>query len=200
MTMPLSTAELRRYGRHLALPEVGPDGQAALKRARVVLVGAGGLGSPIALYLAAAGVGSIGLVDDDVVDLSNLQRQILYGEADLGRPKLEAAAARLAEVNPHTAVEAHPVRLTSANALEILGRYDIVVDGSDNFPTRYLVNDACVLLGKPDVYGSIFRFEGQVAVFWALAAPATAACSPSRRRRDWCRRASRAECWGSCRG
>lgn len=167
----LSAAELRRYGRHLVLPEVGVAGQERLKRARVALVGMGGLGSPVALYLAAAGVGTLGLIDDDVVEESNLQRQVLYGQPDLGRTKLEVAAERLTAINPHLALEPHPVRLTSANALQILGAYDLVVDGSDNFPTRYLVNDACVLLGKADVYGSIFRFEGQAAVFWGARGP-----------------------------
>jgi len=178
LSLPESTAatslgpeEIRRYARHLILPEVGVAGQERLKRARVLLVGAGGLGSPAALYLAAAGVGTLGLVDFDVVDESNLQRQILYGQADVGRPKLEAAAERLADVNPHVEIVPHAARLDSGNALEILAGYDVVVDGSDNFPTRYLVNDACVLSGKPNVYGSIFRFEGQVAVFWGRRGP-----------------------------
>ena len=163
--LPLSPAELGRYARHLALPEVGPEGQARLKAARVLIVGAGGLGSPVALYLAAAGVGTIGLVDFDQVDASNLQRQILYGESDLGRRKTDAAAARLEDLNPHVRILRHDLRLDSDNALEVIAGYDIVVDGTDNFPTRYLVNDACVLLGKPYVYGSILRFEGQVSVF-----------------------------------
>ena len=167
----LSPEEIRRYGRHLTLPEVGPEGQRRLKAARVLLVGAGGLGSPLGLYLAAAGIGTLGLVDFDVVDESNLQRQVLYGVSDVGRPKLEAAAERLGEINPHVEVVPHAVRLSSENALDVLDGYDVVVDGSDNFPTRYLVNDACVLLGKPDVYGSIFRFEGQVAVFWGAHGP-----------------------------
>jgi adenylyltransferase/sulfurtransferase len=162
---------MRRYGRHLALPEVGAAGQAKLKASKVLIVGAGGLGSPAALYLAAAGVGTLGLVDGDRVEESNLQRQVLYGQSDVGRPKLEAAAARLAEVNPLVRLELHSTRLCSGNALEILRDYDVVVDGSDNFPTRYLVNDACVLLGKPDVYGSIQRFEGQAAVFWGARGP-----------------------------
>ena len=161
----LTSAESLRYARHLVMPEVGPAGQAKLKAARVLVVGAGGLGSPVSLYLAAAGVGTLGLVDFDDVDASNLQRQVLYGESDLGRPKLEAAAERLRDLNPHVDVVLHEARLTSANALEILAGYDIVVDGTDNFPTRYLVNDACVLLGKRNVYGSILRFEGQVSVF-----------------------------------
>jgi molybdopterin/thiamine biosynthesis adenylyltransferase/rhodanese-related sulfurtransferase len=165
MTPTLTTDEIQRYARHLILPDVGMDGQARLKAARVLVVGAGGLGSPVALYLAAAGVGTLGVVDFDVVDVSNLQRQILHGTADVGRSKLESARARLLDVNPFVRVETHETRLTSANALEIIGGYDIVVDGTDNFATRYLSNDACVLLGKPNVYGSIFRFEGQASVF-----------------------------------
>jgi sulfur-carrier protein adenylyltransferase/sulfurtransferase len=161
----LSRDELRRYSRHLILPDVGLDGQRRLKAARVLLVGAGGLGSPAALYLAAAGVGTLGIVDFDVVDESNLQRQVLHGTAAVGRPKIDSARERLADLNPHVRVEAHETRLTSANALDILGRYDIIVDGTDNFATRYLTNDACVLLAKPNVYGSVFRFEGQASVF-----------------------------------
>ncbi|MEX2570675.1 MAG: molybdopterin-synthase adenylyltransferase MoeB [Gemmatimonadota bacterium] len=168
---PLSPEESLRYARHLILPEVGPAGQARLKRSRVLCVGAGGLGSPVALYLAAAGVGKIGLVDFDVVDASNLQRQIIHGTADIGRSKLESARASLQDINPHVDVSLHPVRLSSENALDILADYDVVVDGTDNFPTRYLVNDACVLLGKPYVYGSVFRFEGQNAVFAAEDGP-----------------------------
>ena len=167
----LSPAELSRYARHLILPEVGREGQERLKAARVLIVGAGGLGSPVALYLAAAGVGRLGLVDFDSVDVSNLQRQILYGASDVGRSKLEAASVRLRETNPHVEVQPHVCRLDSSNALEILEPYDVIVDGTDNFATRYLVNDACVLLGKPNVYGSIFRFEGQVSVFWGDRAP-----------------------------
>lgn len=163
--MELNHEEIRRYSRHLILPEVGLAGQKRLKAARVLCVGAGGLGSPIAMYLAAAGIGRIGLVDFDAVDLSNLQRQLLHGTADVGRSKLASAQARIGALNPHVEVVTHEVRLTSANALEIIGQYDIVVDGTDNFPTRYLTNDACVLLGKPNVYGSIFRFEGQASVF-----------------------------------
>jgi len=161
----LSSAELLRYARHLALPGVGEAGQQRLKHARVLLVGVGGLGSPAALYLAAAGVGTIGLLDDDRVDVSNLQRQVLYGTAAVGTPKVDAAVARLRDLNPETTLERYPVRLTSENALDLLRSYDVIIDGSDNFPTRYLVNDACVLLGKPDVYGAILRFEGQVSVF-----------------------------------
>lgn len=161
----LSHQEILRYSRHLILPDVGVEGQERLKAARVLVVGAGGLGSPVALYLAAAGVGTLGLVDFDVVDATNLQRQILHGTAAIGTPKLESAAARLRDLNPHVRVETIDTRLTSADALDVLRPYDIVVDGTDNFPTRYLVNDACVLLGKPNVYGAIFRFEGQASLF-----------------------------------
>lgn len=167
----LSHAEVLRYSRHLLLPEVGLAGQRKLKAARVLTIGAGGLGSPLSLYLAAAGVGTIGIVDFDVVDLTNLQRQIVHGTSTLGRPKLESAEARLTDVNPNVRIEKHDTRLTSENALEIVGAYDIVADGTDNFPTRYLVNDACVLLGKPNVYGSIFRFEGQASLFYAKEGP-----------------------------
>jgi sulfur-carrier protein adenylyltransferase/sulfurtransferase len=171
-TLPeLSRGELLRYGRHLLLPEVGMEGQQRLKAARVLLVGAGGLGSPAALYLAAAGVGTLGLVDFDVVDATNLHRQILHGTADVGRSKLDSAVERLGAVNPHVSLIRHEVRLAAGNALEILQGYDLVVDGSDNFPTRYLVNDACVLLGIPLVYGAIHRFEGQVAVFDGRTGP-----------------------------
>ena len=169
--MDLSRDELLRYSRHLILPDVGLDGQQRIKAARVLLVGAGGLGSPAALYLAAAGVGTIGLVDFDVVDVSNLQRQVLHGTAAVGRPKLESARARIADLNPNVNVETYETRLTSENALEILGGYDVIVDGTDNFATRYLVNDACVLLGKPNVYGSIFRFDGQASVFCTTDGP-----------------------------
>jgi adenylyltransferase/sulfurtransferase len=161
----LSNDEILRYSRHLILPEVGLEGQRRLKSARVLLVGAGGLGSPVALYLAAAGVGTLGLVDFDVVDLTNLQRQVVHGTRDVGRPKLASAGDRIRDINPHVAVEPFETRLTSANALDIVREFDLVVDGADNFPTRYLVNDACVLTGRPNVYGSIFRFEGQASVF-----------------------------------
>jgi adenylyltransferase/sulfurtransferase len=161
----LSREELVRYARHLVLGEVGRDGQERLKAARVLLVGAGGLGSPAGLYLAAAGVGTLGVVDADRVDLSNLQRQILHGDADLGRPKVDSARERMLGVNPHVAVRTHRERLTSANALDLLADYDLVVDGSDNFPTRYLVNDAGVLTGTPVAYGAILRWEGQVSLF-----------------------------------
>jgi len=167
----LSPEELRRYARHLVLPHVGIEGQRRLKAARVLLIGVGGLGSPAALYLAAAGVGTLGLVDQDAVDLSNLQRQVLHGTGAVGTSKLASAEARLWDLNPGVAIERHETHLTAANALAILGAYDVIVDGSDNFPTRYLVNDACGLLGKPDVYGSIHRFDGQVSVFWAERGP-----------------------------
>ena len=167
----LSNEELERYSRHLILPEVGVDGQLKLKNARVLLVGTGGLGAPMALYLSAAGVGTLGLVDFDVVDRSNLQRQVIHGTSDVGRKKIDSAAASIAEINPNVKVVRHEVALTSENALDILKDYDIVADGTDNFPTRYLVNDACVLLGKPNVYGSIFRFEGQASVFATEDAP-----------------------------
>jgi adenylyltransferase/sulfurtransferase len=165
----LSHAEIRRYSRHLIVPEVGLEGQKKLKASSVLLIGAGGLGSPLALYLAAAGVGRIGIVDFDVVDESNLQRQVLHGTSAVGTSKLESARARILDINPHVRVETYNSPLTSENALQILRPYDVIVDGTDNFPTRYLVNDACVLLGKPNVYGSIFRFEGQASVFWARA-------------------------------
>lgn len=160
-----SEPERSRYARHFTLPEVGIEGQRRLKSARVLCLGAGGLGSPVAMYLAAAGVGEIGIVDDDRVDLSNLQRQLLHGTGDLGRPKTESAAARLAEINPEVRVVAHATRLTAANAAALAEPYDLIVDGTDNFPTRYLSNDLAVLTGKPNVYGSIYRFEGQVSVF-----------------------------------
>ncbi|MBI3912028.1 MAG: molybdopterin-synthase adenylyltransferase MoeB [Armatimonadetes bacterium] len=167
----LSNEEILRYGRHLIMPEVGLEGQKRLKAARVLLVGTGGLGSPLGMYLAAAGVGTLGLVDFDVVDFSNLQRQVIHGTKDVGRPKLHSARARILDINPHCNVELYETILTSQNALEIIGEYDMVIDGTDNFPTRYLVNDACVLLGKPNVYGSIFRFTGQCSVFWAEHGP-----------------------------
>jgi molybdopterin/thiamine biosynthesis adenylyltransferase/rhodanese-related sulfurtransferase len=167
----LTPDEIRRYARHIVMPEVGLEGQKRLKQARVLLVGAGGLGSPASLYLAAAGVGTIGLVDFDAVEFSDLQRQIIHGTRDVGRSKLDSARDRLLDVNPEITIEGHQIRLRSDNALEILGRYDVIVDASDNFPTRYLVNDACVLLDKPDVYGSIFRFEGQLSVFYAEEGP-----------------------------
>jgi molybdopterin/thiamine biosynthesis adenylyltransferase/rhodanese-related sulfurtransferase len=163
--MNLDNEEIRRYSRHLILPEVGMAGQKKLKAASVLCIGAGGLGSPIAMYLAAAGIGRIGLVDFDTVDFSNLQRQILHGTEDVGRPKADSAKETLNSINPNCQIDVHKTMITSENAMELVGDYDIVVDGTDNFPTRYLTNDACVLLGKPNVYGSIFRFEGQASVF-----------------------------------
>src|SRR3974390_425925 len=167
----LSKDEILRYSRHLIMPEVGMEGQTRLKQARVLCIGAGGLGSPLAMYLGAAGVGTIGIVDFDVVDFTNLQRQIIHGTADVGRKKLASAADTLREINPNVDVRKFETKLTSANALELFGEFDIIVDGTDNFPTRYLVNDACVLTGKPNVYGSIFRFEGQASVFYAKEGP-----------------------------
>src|SRR6058998_925562 len=161
----LSNDEIKRYSRHLIMPEVGMDGQRKLKAAKVLCIGAGGLGSPAAMYLAAAGVGTLGMVDFDVVDFSNLQRQILHGTPDVGRSKLASAKDRLNAINPEVRIETYETALSSQNALELFAPYDIIVDGTDNFPTRYLVNDACVLLGKPNAYGSIFRFEGQASVF-----------------------------------
>src|SRR5437763_2313080 len=170
-SVSLSPQEVARYSRHLIMPEVGMDGQKRLKAGSVLLIGAGGLGSPLGLYLAAAGVGRIGLVDFDVVDFSNLQRQVLHGTADVGRPKLQSARERIQAINPEVRVDPYETRLSSGNALTILGPYDVVIDGTDNFPTRYLVNDACVLLGKPNVYGSIFRFDGQASVFYPGRGP-----------------------------
>ena len=168
---PFRADQYERYKRHLALPEFGAEAQQALLASRVLLIGAGGLGCPLAQYLAAAGVGTLGIVDFDVIDASNLQRQVLYGTGDVGRPKAEVARERILALNPDVKVEVHAVRLASDNALAILGDYDVVVDGTDNFPTRYLANDACVLLGKPNVHGSIFRFEGQATVFDARRGP-----------------------------
>jgi len=167
----LSNEEIARYSRHLIMPEVALDGQKKLKQAKVLTIGAGGLGSPLALYLAAAGVGTVGIVDFDVVDESNLQRQIIHGTSDLGRPKLESARDRIKDINPNVKVETFGEPLSSENALEIFEDFDVIVDGTDNFPTRYLVNDASVLTGKPNVYGSIFRFEGQASVFYAEQGP-----------------------------
>jgi sulfur-carrier protein adenylyltransferase/sulfurtransferase len=167
----LSQQEVARYSRHLIMPEVALDGQKRLKASSVLLIGAGGLGSPLALYLAAAGIGRIGLVDFDVVDFSNLQRQVIHGTPDVGRPKLHSARDRIAAINPEVQLDCYETRLTAQNALEIFKPYDIVIDGTDNFPTRYLVNDACVLLKKANVYGSIFRFDGQASVFHPPAGP-----------------------------
>jgi len=170
-TEGLTNEEILRYSRHLIMPEVGMEGQLKLKKAKVLLIGTGGLGAPLGLYLAAAGVGKLGLVDFDVVDFTNLQRQVTFGSSDVGKPKSEAARARLSNLNPDIQVQAFETKLTSENALELFKDFDIIVDGTDNFPTRYLVNDACVLLGKPNVYGSIFRFEGQVTIFGMPGGP-----------------------------
>jgi adenylyltransferase/sulfurtransferase len=167
----LSHEEVQRYSRHLIMPEVGAAGQKKLKASSVLLIGAGGLGSPLGMYLAAAGIGRIGMVDYDVVDYTNLQRQIIHGTKDVGRPKLESARDRILDINPHVQLDLYEVPLTSDNALEIFAPYDVIIDGTDNFPTRYLTNDASVLLGKPNVYGSIFRFEGQASVFYAEEGP-----------------------------
>ncbi len=167
----LTSEEAQRYSRHLMLPEMGIEGQERLKRSSVLCIGAGGLGSPMALYLAAAGVGRLGMVDFDVVEFSNLQRQIIHSTNDVGRPKLTSAKEKLEAINPHVRVEAHETRLSSENALELFREYDVIADGTDNFPTRYLVNDACILTGKPNVYGSIFRFEGQASVFGVPGGP-----------------------------
>ncbi|MCL4851495.1 MAG: molybdopterin-synthase adenylyltransferase MoeB [Bryobacteraceae bacterium] len=161
----LSKEEILRYSRHLIMPEVGMDGQLKLKQAKVLLIGAGGLGAPLGMYLAAAGVGRIGMVDFDVVDFTNLQRQVIHGTSDVGKKKLDSAAETMADINPHIRIDKYETALSSENALELFKEYDMVIDGTDNFPTRYLVNDACVLTGKPNVYGSIFRFEGQATVF-----------------------------------
>src|SRR6267142_1908156 len=167
----LDRDEILRYSRHLIMPEVALEGQKKLKAARVLCIGAGGLGSPLAMYLAAAGGGRLGIVDFDVVDFTNLQRQIIHSTANVGRLKLDSAKERIAEINPYVKVDTHEIALTSENALDLFADYDIIVDGTDNFPTRYLVNDACVLMGKPNVYGSIFRFEGQATVFYAKQGP-----------------------------
>ncbi len=172
----LSREEIARYSRHLIMPEVGMHGQRKLKAASVLMIGTGGLGAPTGMYLAAAGVGRLGIVDFDVVEASNLQRQIIHGTRDVGRRKTDSARDRLRDINPHIEIETHETRLTSENALRLFENYNIIVDGTDNFPTRYLVNDACVLTGKPNVYGSIFRFEGQASVFWPSAKNASGAC------------------------
>ncbi len=170
-TTQLSKDEILRYSRHLIMPEVGMEGQLKLKNAKVLCVGAGGLGSPLTLYLAAAGVGKLGIVEFDTVDFTNLQRQIVHGTSDVGRTKLQSATDTLREINPNVEIQGYETRLSSENALDIFRDYDIIADGTDNFPTRYLVNDACVLLGKPNAYASIFRFEGQASIFWAEQGP-----------------------------
>ena len=194
----LSNDEILRYSRHLIMPEVGMEGQQKLKAAKVLCIGAGGLGSPLALYLTAAGVGTLGIVDFDVVDYTNLQRQIIHTTADVGRKKLDSASDKLKAINPFLNLRTFDTKLTSANALELFREFDIVADGTDNFPTRYLVNDACVLTGKPNVYGSIFRFEGQASVLPPKTGPAIAVSIPNRHRRDWCPPAPKAECSAFC--
>lgn len=191
----LSSPEMRRYARHLIMPEVTVEGQRKLKASRVLAIGTGGLGSPLLAYLAAAGVGRLGIVDFDRVDESNLQRQIIHRQTSIGQAKVESARRTISELNPHVDVVTHEIALRSDNALELFADYDVVVDGTDNFPTRYLVNDACVLLGKPNVYGSIFRFEGQCTVFWEKKAPATVASTPNRRPQVAFLVAPRAVCW-----
>ncbi len=196
----LSKEEIQRYSRHLIMPEVGMEGQLKLARAKVLMIGAGGLGAPLGLYLAAAGVGRLGIVDFDTVDHTNLQRQITFTTQDVGRPKAVAAQERLSAMNPTIRIDTYRTMLTSANALEMFRDWDIIVDGTDNFPTRYLVNDACVLIGKPNVYGSIFRFEGQATVFGYPGGPCYRCLYPEPpRRRGWCRRAPKEVCWACCR-
>lgn len=175
----LSNEEIKRYSRHVIMPEVGVEGQRKLKASSVLLIGTGGLGSPLALYLAAAGIGRIGLVDYDVVDDSNLQRQIIHGQSTIGMSKLDSAEKRIRDLNPYVQIDKYNIPLTSENALELFAPYDVIIDGTDNFPTRYLVNDACVKLGKPNVYGSIFRFEGQLSVFYAQEGPCYRCMFPS---------------------
>ena len=203
MTRPLPTldaSEIRRYGRHLVLPEVGMEGQRRIKGSRILLVGAGGLGSPAALYLAAAGVGHLSIVDFDVVELTNLQRQVLHGTADVGRPKTESARDRLLDLNPHVSVAVHQTRLDAGNALGLVRDHDLVLDGADNFATRYLVSDACVLAGRPNVHASIYRFDGQASVFATADGPATGASTPPRRLRARCPPAPREASSGSSPG
>jgi adenylyltransferase/sulfurtransferase len=196
---PLDNEEIARYSRHLILPEVGMEGQQKLKAAKVLCIGAGGLGAPMAYYLAAAGVGTLGIVDFDVVDLSNLQRQIIHSTKDVGRLKIDSAEEKLSALNPRMKIVKFNTALTSQNALEIFKDFDIIADGTDNFPTRYLVNDACVLSGnKPNVYGSIFRFEGQASVFATKEGPCYRCLYPSRRRRGWFLLARKAACSAFC--
>jgi Dinucleotide-utilizing enzymes involved in molybdopterin and thiamine biosynthesis family 2 len=194
----LSNDEILRYSRHLIMPEVGMEGQQKLKAAKVLCIGAGGLGSPLALYLTAAGVGTLGIVDFDVVDYTNLQRQIIHTTADVGRKKLDSAADKLKAINPFLNLRTFDTKLTSANALELFRDFDIVADGTDNFPTRYLVNDACVLTGKPNVYGSIFRFEGQASVFATEDGPCYRCLYPEPPPPDSFPPALKGECSGFC--
>ena len=202
----LTIDEVRRYSRHLIIPDVGMTGQKRLKNAKVLVIGAGGLGSPALLYLAAAGVGTLGIAEFDEVDESNLQRQIIHGQSDIGKSKAVSAKESLAETNPLVNVVVHDERLDNDNVLRIFAGYDLIVDGTDNFATRYMVNDAAYFLKKPYVWGSIYRFDGQASVFWPTlegpdgraTRPATAASTPSRRRRAWSPRAPRAACWACC--
>ena len=191
----LSHEEILRYSRHLLIPEVGLEGQKKLKAAAVLVIGTGGLGSPVALYLAAAGVGRIGLVDFDVVDESNLQRQVIHGTSGIGELKVESARNRMLDLNPDIRVDVYNEAFTSENAFRLAEPYDIIIDGTDNFPTRYLTNDLCVLTGKPNVYGSIFRFDGQLSVFDAGAGRVIVVCSRNRRPPVWFPLAPRAACW-----
>ena len=190
----LTNEEILRYSRHLIMPEVGMDGQLKLKAGKVLLIGTGGLGAPLGLYLTAAGVGNIGLVDFDVVDFTNLQRQVTFGTSDVGKPKTEAARARLSNLNPDVKITTYETKLTSENALDLFKDYDVIVDGTDNFPTRYLVNDACLLLGKPNVYGSISVSKAKLLFSGCPTDPATGACTRNRLRRGLCLPAPKAEC------
>lgn len=194
----LTVDEVRRYSRHLIIPDVGMDGQKRLKNAKVLCVGAGGLGSPALMYLAAAGVGTLGIVEFDEVDESNLQRQIIHSQADIGRSKAESARDSVKGINPYVNVVLHEERLEADNVMDIFSQYDLIVDGTDNFATRYLVNDACVLLNKPYVWGSIYRFDGQASVFWSEHGPCYRCLYPSPRRRAWCPPAPRAVSWACC--
>lgn len=194
----LTVDEVRRYSRHLIIPDFGMSGQKRLKNAKVLCVGAGGLGSPALLYLAAAGVGTLGIVEFDTVDESNLQRQIIHGQSDIGKSKAQSAKESVLEGNPYVNVVLHEDRLDSSNVMELFAQYDLIVDGTDNFATRYLVNDACVLLNKPYVWGSIYRFDGQASVFWAEHGPCYRCLYPEPPPPAWCRRAPRAACWACC--
>jgi adenylyltransferase/sulfurtransferase len=200
MRPDLSHEEILRYSRHLLIPDVGLDGQRKLKAASALIIGTGGLGSPVALYLAAAGVGRIGLVDYDTVDRTNLQRQVIHGTSTVGTLKVESARSRMLDLNPDITVDIYNQPFTSANALEIAEPYDLIIDGSDNFPTRYLTNDLCVLTGKPNVYGSVYRFEGQVSVFDARLGPCYRCLFPDPPHRVLCPPVQKVACWVSCLG
>ena len=198
-SISLDSAQVQRYARHLIMPEVAMEGQKRLKAARVLCIGTGGLGAPLSLYLAAAGVGTLGLADFDVVDLSNLQRQIIHFTSDVGRPKITSAREKLEALNPDLKIVSHEQTIDSSNALELFAGYDVIVDGTDNFPTRYLVNDACVLLGKPNVYGSIFRFDGQATVFFPPQGPCYRCLYPEPPPPDLVPNCAEGGCSGSCR-